>query len=727
MQVQALHPSPTLGHANDLSYLDQPEFKNQYRLNSNFFDYQLYVEGIHCSSCVHRIEKLPQRDSTVELARVDFGKSTLYLKVKEHFSLARAAEQLAAMGFRAQFVRSSEQTNTLQAQENKIFLKKLAVAGACTGNIMLFVVPIYSGLEGNLKIAFNWMSFLLFLPIVLYSGTIFYSGAWKSLKMRTINIDFPMSVALIGGFLLSTLNLIRNDDNIYFDSTASFIFLILCSRYILKRNQQKYLTSLKLEDVIGNDHYTRLSSTGESEIPMSEIRAQDLIRLRAGQLCPTDGILESGSRDIDVSILNGEPMPRTFEKGMNVLAGVKILSSQTVVRATATPTASHLARTLQELHEGLIRKSRFTTLTDRCAQILILVVFTLAIGVFTFYFGTNPQEAFNRSLALIVLACPCALALGAPLAMALALKKAQAKGILVKNNDAFEKILKVQNIFFDKTGTLTHMDLSLKNSTPAVISSELKTIIISLEQKSFHPIAFALRKAWPGVVATPIENLQEISNKGIQGQFDSHIYELSEDPNQTHSDDLTVQLKKDGEKICTLSFENSLRTEAKECVEKLILNKKNCFILSGDSTHRAQTIAMTCGLPTDQVFSHLSATEKRLFVQRSSNTCMIGDGTNDALALQAADVGIAVKGSTHLNLQAADVCFTNEGLTPLIDFFEVAQKAKKVLIRNLSFSLMYNLIGGTLALTGYINPWMAAILMPISSFLILLSTLWGLR
>ena len=712
---------------NQLEHLDQANFKNLYHSKSDSFDYQLYVKGIHCSSCVHLIEKLPSYDTEVEVARVDFGQSKLYLKVGANFSLAKALHILKSMGYEAQFLKTSEDIKPTQANENKMALKKLAVAGACVGNIMLFVIPVYSGLDGIWKTAFNWISFILFLPILFYSGTSFYKGAWISLRNRTINIDLPITVALLSGFILSTINLARGNGIIYFDSTASFIFLILCSRYFLKQTQQKYLASPRLEEVIGSDRFIRIKDGKETFVTLNEITKNDELKLLAGQINPVDGFSESTEALIDISILNGEPMPRHFEKGMVLQAGCRILSSEVMVKVANDALHSSLTSTLKQLEEGFWRKSRFINLTDRCAQILILTVFTIAILFFVLYFNYDPQEAFNRSLALIVLACPCALALGSPLAIALAVRKAQQKGILVKNSDALEKVLDLKNIFFDKTGTLTEFDLKLVSTTPALISENIKSVLLGVEQKSYHPIAFALRKIWSRTLPLPIEKINEIPSRGVTGYFNSDYYEFGQIGDQTANPFLRLVLRKNNQTVCSLSFENPIRSEAKKSIHELKEKGLTSFILSGDSQERVDLIAGQCHIPSHQALGNLTSENKRDMIKQYENTCMIGDGTNDALSLKVADVGIAIKGSTSINLQAADICFTRGGLEPLLDLFELAKQAKKVLVRNLTFSLFYNFIGGGLALSGFVSPWLAAILMPISSVLIIFSTLWGLK
>lgn len=711
----------------ELAYLDQPNFKQAYQSKSGSFDYELYVEGLHCASCIHLLEKIPEFDSSIREARVDIKHSILRLKVNPEFSLARASLLIHSLGYTAHFFESQAQTTEIAKKENKNLLKKLATAGACAGNMMLFVIPIYSGLEGELKTTFNWLSFFLFLPILLYSGTSFYKGALASLRYKAISVDLPISIALVGGFLLSTANLIRGSDAVYFDSIASFIFLILCARYLLKQTQQSFISSLQKFEFLKKDHWVRKDEGGEAFVRQDEIKKGDRIKLSYGQFVPVDGKLLHSPALFDVAILNGEPLPRCYEVGMDVLAGSKNLSEQAEILALNHSNETHLADLLRELQNGAWKKAKFINLTDRCAQWLILAVLILAAVFFAAYFHVNPEQAFNRSLALIVLACPCALAFSCPLIFNLALKKAQSLGILIKDSNSLEKLLRVKNVFFDKTGTLTQLNLKLKKTEPAILSEELKALILSLEKKSYHPIAFALRAAWPDSRVVEIENLRENLGHGVYGTLNNVSYELVQDLENRTENELAAVLRKNGSAICRLTFDAPLFKDCRESIGRIQNRGYNCFLLSGDNFNSVSAIAKQCSIPTEQSFGNLSPHQKREVLLRYQNTCMIGDGTNDTLALQAADVGIAVKGSTFLNLQNADIYFSRAGLRPFLDLLDLSKRTRRAIIRNLVFSLSYNLIGAILALSGFVSPWLAAILMPISSMLLIVSSLWEFR
>nr|HPI41220.1 heavy metal translocating P-type ATPase [Pseudobdellovibrionaceae bacterium] len=569
---------------------------------------------------------------------------------------------------------------------------------------------------------------ILYLPILFYSAIPFYKGAWNSIKYRVINVDLPITVAMLTSVGFSTFNLLRGDPNIYFDSTASFMFLILSARYLLKRVQQTYLSSNHIRTQITSEQYTRIQNGSPQSCTSQEIKTQDLISLRNQQTLPCDGLLESSKALIDTSLFDGESLPKIYHQGMQLFAGTKCLTENTLIRAQKNFSESRLGKLLKSLRQEALLKTEFISLTDKLGQILIATVFITAAVFFFFYSQVDFTEAFNRSLALIVLACPCALALGSPLTFGLALKKAQELGILIKDGSILEKILKTKNLFFDKTGTLTTGELVLSATFPETLSLQEKQIILSLEKNSYHPIAFALRKAWPEVSADfTIESPEEKIGQGVQGFFQKDHFEIRSDISDLESEQQLISVFKNKIEIAKLTFKDELRTESFDVINELKSKKINLFLLPGDRALRSNSIAHKLGISSENVIYLASPEEKLRQISTHSNTCMIGDGANDSLALKKADIGIAVKGSVDISLQSCDAYFTRGGLLPLLELFQLAKQTRKTLYRNVTISLIYNSVGGTLALLGYINPMVAAILMPLSSVVIVVSSLWGQR
>lgn len=716
---------------NHHAYLDQKEFRDLYRQGgeADLETYTFYAEGMQCSSCIHLLEKLPDYDHEVASARVNYSQGTIQVELHSQGSLSQVAHVIEELGYKPSIVAPQEDVSQKIRLENRASLKRIAVAGFCAGNTMLFVIPVYSGLTGPTADLFNWLSFALFLPILLYAAVPFYRGAWSALRYKTVNVDLPISLAMLLGFALSTVNLIRGEGHIYFDSTASFMFFILSARYLLKRVQQNFLAPLKVQSYFKDKKFLRKTDTDTwMAVPSQSLQQGDVLKITRGQTLPAEGRLLSAHATLDMSLFNGESLPRIFSQGMELFAGTQCLDNEVEVELTGTFEESRLGKLLRELEEGSLLKSPFIALTDRLAQRLVITVFTIAALFFVAYAWVNPQEAFNRSLALIVLACPCALAFGSPLTYGMALKKAQKIGILLKDSSSLEKLLNVEHVFFDKTGTLTQGRLQISHSQPTAIPPELQKIILSLEAPSYHPIAFALRDSWshPSLLH-PVHNFAETLGKGVEGDVLGDHYEIRHLSESVHESELGIEVWKNGVSVARIYFKDELRKDAKDVIQ--FLKKKNVqsHLLSGDKKIRVQEAAQACGIPLFNTAAELFPEDKQHYLEKFKHTCMIGDGANDSLSLKKADVGIAVKGSVDLSLSSADIYFTRGGLRPFLDLLSLAQQTRTTLVRNFSISLAYNLIGGVLALLGFINPMLAAILMPLSSALIILSSFWGLK
>jgi len=497
---------------------------------------------------------------------------------------------------------------------------------------------------------------------------------------------------------------------------------------MLKKIQKNYLTEPQLKDFLKEEFVLKRKSAGEFvKTPIENLSSGDVVLLKKNQIFPADGELLSESAYIDLSLLNGESLPQLNHRSMKIYAGTRLCSEEAEIRVNKTGYQTQIGSLISLLSKNSFTKTPFASLTDRLAQGLILLVFAVAILFFILYYSISPNEAVNRALALIVLACPCALAFGTPLAQGLSMKKAKTLGIIIKSPHVFEKIIRSENLFFDKTGTLTEGKLELLQNFPHPLSQEIKSLILGLEAESEHPIAQSLRSLWSDVKPTPFEQRKEILNLGVEGIYNNDFYELKTSSSQDDRSLIQIEFSKNSQKLAYLYFTDRVREESQSLVRDLQKKLKTIMILSGDKSMHVQEVALKCGIMKDFALSHQSPEDKANIVSQYPHSIMIGDGANDALALQKADVGIAMKGSVELSLAHADVYFTKGGLTPLIQLMKLSHTAQRTIQTNIAISLLYNSIGGALALMGFVSPWLAAVLMPISTGLLLISTLWGLK
>lgn len=704
---------------------DHPDVRALYDFSESptYSRYRLNLQGLHCSSCVHVLEDLPLFLDSITKARVNFSASEIFIETTHEHSLDLILKVIGDMGYPARPLRLSENTSQLRIKEDRALLLRMAVAGACAGNIMLFSVAIYGGLLGTTAFIFNGISLVLFLPVIFYSAQPFHKGAWTALRTGYITVDVPLVAALWLGFGASIFNWWRGSHHVYFDSTAGFFFFILLSRWFLRISQRKWGENFFSSFYLADGFYKVHRSSGTQRIPASQIQPGDTVCLGVNERMPVDGILLSSSAIIDTSWVTGEAVPRTFQAPMTISAGYKSLSDDVRVRASGTSETSELAQSLRRIEGHALSESRRVSIFDKAAQWLLIGV----IGTSTFLlvvgptlFGWTWENAFERALSLLVVACPCALAFGGPLAYGMALRKASENGILIKSADTLDRVLDCHRLVFDKTGTLTMGRLALIGQTPMDLPDWMKDVILALEKKSHHPVAYAFREAWPQRTTNlQLDDVREIPGKKVFGLLEGHLYSIQSYESSRSS--LTVGFHQDDKVIATFDFEDVVRAETsvllKEYEKNFELN-----ILSGDNQKRVNNLANTLDIAFSNQLGNLSPKAKALWIQEHPRSLMLGDGLNDAEALAAAHVGVVVQGPLAQSLRFGGVYFMKPGLNSLNDLFSIAKKTHILVRRNLYFALSYNVFAGGAAVMGLVDPLVAAALMPLSSIIILYST-----
>ncbi len=523
---QDRHATSRILSASDKRYqfLDQTDFRSLYQHDTEGRKFQFYIDGIHCASCIKLLESLPLLDSTVSSSELHFGENILEITLSPQGQLSNIASLIHRMGYIPHPLAKGFNLREELKRDNRKDLIRIGVAAGCAMNIMLFSISVYAGLTGSMGVLFNWLQFILFIPILLFSAVPFYRGSLRALRYGQISIDLPITIALVASSFFSVASILQGGNQVYFDSTASFVLLILSSRYLLKRIQQKTQESSFFSEFMQKPGAWVKSATGLIFKPITSIEVGEILTLPRGERIPVDGILLSPRASIDFSVITGESAPRTISQGMAILAGSRSYTDGIEVKAEKTKDSTQLGEMLRTVELAQNRKTPLLNKADKAAQILILVVNLAALVFYFYYANINKTEAFSRALALIVLACPCALALGAPLALSQGLRRALRLGIIVKSPEIFEKALSTKSVAFDKTGTLTVGSLNLYEAP--LMSQQLKSVLLGLESQSQHPIAFSLRKIWGSLPTSSVENLKEIPGVGVQGKIDGHFYEF---------------------------------------------------------------------------------------------------------------------------------------------------------------------------------------------------------
>lgn len=723
-------------HNYQFDYLDNEEVIKRYtKSTEQGFEVSFYLEGIHCLACLWLIEQTPIFSADITTARLNIEKSVVTLKLVPNSSVAQAAILLNQLGYRPFPIENEQEIKGLKRAEERASLIRIGIALACSMNIMLYSLGVYAGASSSYSNIFNYLSLILIIPVITYCAWPFYHSAYYALKNKHINLDVPLSFSILTGFTLSSYHVLAGSNVHYFDSISILIFLILLSRYALKKVQQNSLNSTDLSAVFGLSNALKVSSkdlekaANNEEVELNSIKQHDLLLVQPGQKIPCDGVIVTGESRFNTSLINGESNLANIALGQNVLQGHINHDHSVIIKCLKTVQDSDLSQMLLSAQNELKNKPSLLLITDKISQTFIKFVFvfffvTLTVG--SYFIGFH--ESLQRALALVIVACPCALGLATPLAFSRALKKASRLGIMIKNEEVIERLDKVHAIYFDKTGTLTEGNFqvtSFECHQKATIGYSIQDIIFSLEKNNIHPIARTIL----GYLEDGQKQLKEIiwqkpvvqTIEGLYGHYQGERYSIS--ARATSNQQLVLDVKENDTLLGSITLADDLRDSTQATTKWLFSRHYNLNILSGDQQTRVDTIVNKIGPYFTKALGRLTAHDKAQIIDHDPNSLMVGDGANDSLAFSKSSVSIAVQGALESSLKISDVYFSRQGLKPLKELIIIAKGTVQVIKRNLAISLIYNTLGAAAALGGFIGPLEAAILMPLSSFTVLISTI----
>jgi Cu2+-exporting ATPase len=481
-----------------------------------------------------------------------------------------------------------------------------------------------------------------------------------------------------------------------------------------------------------------ITAEGVREVRIEAVAEGDRLQVRAGEHVPADGVVVEGHSTLDASLLTGESLPREIGPGDEVCAGTINLAEPIVVTASKTGSATRVGRLLASVEEAALRRAPIALAADRAAGRFVVAALGLAVVTALGWWRVDPARAIDHAIALLVVTCPCALGLATPLAVSAAIGKAARRGVLVKGGDALEKLGLPSLVVFDKTGTLTEGRLEL---TRFVGDRELGPLVAAAEACSAHPLAHAFVRAL-GPSEVPVERFTQTPGGGIEACVggrelvigsvafvSAHATldpKLEQDARQAALEGETpILVAADGAVRALACFADPVRKDAAPALRELVQTGHRVAILSGDQPAVVAAVAARLGVELAFAEGGASPEHKLAVIEREAArgpVVMIGDGVNDAAALAAATVGVAVHGGAEASLAAADVFTTQSGVRPVVGLFRGAARTLRVIRRNMLLSLGYNLVCATLAVAGLIAPWIAAILMPLSSLTVVTSS-----
>ncbi len=697
----------------------------------------LYLEGVHCASCVWLVERMPMAVPGAIQAELDVTRALARLTWDpQRTSLSALARTLDQLGYRPHPYRGRRADEARRAEERTMLLR-IGVAGAIAMNVMAISLALYSGLFGGIEAEFaryfRWMSLVLVVPAVAWPGRVFFTSAWHAVRLGRLHMDVPIAIALGAGVVQGAVNTARDAGPVYFDAVATLILLLLVGRYLQHRAQRGAADAAALLGALAPATARLLDpATGAvREIPTEAVMPGMSLEVRAGDTLAADGVVERGDSAMDLALLTGESRPTAVHAGAPVFAGTINLSATLVVRVEQAGADSRLGRLLRDVEQGARERAPVVLFADRMAGWFIAAALSLAAATVALWWTRDAVAGIDHAIALLVVTCPCALAMATPLAFTVAIGRAAARGILIKGGHALEALTGKGTLFLDKTGTLTEGRLALEawDGDDAV-----RPLVLAAERASRHPVASAFAAAWGegaaasgdggDVARVEATSVRETLGLGVEAEVGGRVVRVGRPSwvlgraDADASARTTVLVSVDGAVAGRATFGDPLRPDARAAVQSMRDAGWRVRILSGDAAPVVAHVAASLGLAPGEQEGGATPERKReavIAARAAGPVVMVGDGVNDAAAISAATVGIAVRGGAEASMAAADVYLAAGGVAALGDLLDGARRTTRVIRRNMLIALAYNATAVTLAMLGALDPIVAAILMPVSS------------
>ncbi len=737
----AVDAKPTRSASTGAGYeeLDDPAFLNTLvrPVPGGEVEVELLLEGMHCAACVWLIERLPRVADGVVESRANIRRRTVCVRYKpEQIKLSLIAQRLDRLGYAAHPARGGE-AREIRLREDRKFLIRVAVAGALAGNVMLLAIALYEGAHSGMspfwQSTLRWYSMILGIAVLYWPGRLFFRGALSAIRTRTAHLDLPIALALSVGGVWGAANTIRGTGEIYFDSLAVLVFLLLVGRWVQHRQQRSASDSVELMLTLTPTNATVLDDQEQPKrVPIESVEIGMTVLVDAGESIPADGVVIEGETQLNMALLTGESRPVTAAIGERVAAGATNLRSPILVRVESVGESTRVGKLMDLIARATAERPPIVRFADRVAGWFVIVVVVLAIGTFVYWkLASGVGVGIEHATALLIVTCPCALGLATPMAMSVAMGRAARAGMLIKTSAAIEQLAKPGTIILDKTGTITE-----GRARVVAVHGDKRAgkMAAAIERHCTHPIADAIVDSFDdeAVLATQIEQSigLGVSGKidGVEVRIGSPAFVFADDTPvdasvwiaEVLADGLTpVVVVADGLGVCVLGIGDQIRNGVGEAISELTARGWTVRICSGDHPEIVGKIAGSVGV--EQAEGGVSPEAKAELVTSLKQAdhvgaiVMVGDGVNDAAALASADVGIAVHGGAEASLEAADVYLSDMGVFPLVRLVGLSRDTMRTIYTALAISLSYNTIAAALAMTGVVNALIAAVLMPISS------------
>lgn len=692
-----------------------------------------FIPVIHCSSCVWVLESLQDLHPAIQFSHVNFPQKKVQISYRStELTLAELAQFLTDLGYRP-----SINLENLDKKEQKIdrsLIFQLVVAGFCFGNIMLLAFPEYvnpgeTWLTENRQF-FRWLMFGLSLPVIFYSASSYLKSAFFALKIRKVNIDIPIAIGILVLFFRSTYEVLVDLSPGYFDSLTGLVFFMLVGKWFQQRTYQSLAFDRDYKSFYPIA-VTKINATGNYEnILLSELKKGDRILLRDEEILPADAVLMKGSAHIDNSFITGESRLIHKKNGEKIYAGGKQSGAAIELEVVEEVNQSYLTSLWN--HDTFQQRNSFLdNLVNQVSKYFVYIILSIALisGIFWYFYDLS--QMFQVVTAILIIACPCALALSAPFTLGNLMRIMGRKSFYTKEAFTLEKMDKIDTLVFDKTGTLTQNDAQKVRYEGDELTSRDKALIYNLALQSNHPLSQMLQEFFKGLEKFEVKNYKQIKGRGQKAQIDNTEVALGsrqwiEQKNTIAGRETEVWYRCDNQVKGRFIFKNQYRKNLAKIFKGL--KKYEIHVLSGDNDQEKFFLQKTIGQVEHLNFNQ-SPQDKLNYIkdlqEKGQKVMMIGDGLNDAGALQQSDVGVAIAEDMNSFSPSCDAILAGASFEFLPHFLNLSKKGIFLVKIAFVISFLYNIIGVSIAITGNLKPVVAAILMPVSSISVVLFSTAG--
>ena len=687
----------------------------------------LYIPHIHCSSCIWILENLQRLQPGIGASQVNFPEKKVRITFNpEKTSLKEIVELLCSIGYEPYI--SLDNFDEGKKKVDRSLIYKIGVAFFCFGNIMLLSFPEYFEVNefwiNQYRSFFRWLIFALSLPSFIYSASGYYVAAWKSIKAKMLNIEIPIALGIVVMFVRSTVDIVFGYGQGFFDSMCGLIFFMLLGK----------LFQIKTYDFLSFERdyksyfpiaITKVLPNGKEEaVQVYDIKKGDRLLIRNQELIPVDGILISDTSSIDYSFVTGEAVPIEKKSGDKIFAGGKQLGKVIEMEVLFSVSQSYLT---QLWSNDVFQKKvdqKHKSITDKISRYFTPALLGLSFISFIYWIFIDTTTAFNVFTAILIVACPCALALTAPFTLGNVLRIMGNRKLYLKNAIVVEQLAKVDTIVFDKTGTITTHKKSAITQDGTFTEEEI-ILLKNVLRGSNHPLSRRLYEFLPNVEKAVVSYFEEITGKGIKAIVNDKEIKIGaaafvrfSDENQLKQTNVYVSIN--DKYLGKFIFDNQYRDGLKELFSILVKNYE-LKVLSGDNDGERESLEQLLPSNTEMVFNQ-KPEQKLAYIEnlqkQGKNVLMIGDGLNDAGALAQSNVGISISENVNVFSPACDGILDASQFEKIAFFLKYSKNAMRTIYMSFGLSLLYNVVGLSFAVTGNLLPIVAAIIMPLSTITI---------